>query len=134
MTPRITQYVLAYDIFANEHIGFSGVSCASQFARVVWYNIHFLRGIYIKTLLVLIVRRDSSIHDIILNGLFFGDSGANVGLDQRGEGGGRRWRSHACMGGPGNVFTIHEKVYIGALRGESLLRWMMCKPPWIILL
>ena len=21
MTPRITQYVLAYDIFANEHIG-----------------------------------------------------------------------------------------------------------------
>ena len=59
-------------------------------------------------------------------------SRADLGIYQRGVcvcGGGGQPLMH---GGPGNVFTILEMVYSGALRGESMLKWMICKPPWTI--
>ena len=33
------------------------------------------------------------------------------------------------QGGPGNVFTIVEMMYSGALCGQIKLRWVICEPP-----
>ena len=47
-------------------------------------------------------------------------------MDQRGGGGGGGTGAHAMD--PGNVFTILEIMYSGALRGKSMLRWIICEP------
>ena len=56
-----------------------------------------------------------------------------MGYEKGDRGGSRRGAQGVhgvCMG---NVYTIPEMVYSGALCDEGMLRWMICKPPWITL-